>query len=159
KVQLFASIWRNRMEGVRENPEKYRNPTPANFEEWFLARLHERHSARMAQIYTELEARLRALPLEKAAGALARFKSEREKGIYPEEVYQHLLYGWFREMLQLQGAYLRLAEKGRQGLNVKRKAWESLLALQTKMDPELVLYFTYLESAFPRNLILNQLVN
>lgn len=154
----FAKIWKSRVEGVYTSPEEHHTPTLANADEFLMAQLFERHARDFQLTYLALVKRLNDMPAEQVGDVKDRFRVERLNGRYPEEVYQWVAYGIFRELIQTQGEYYRLAQAFRPTLNPKRRAWESLLSLETKHDPLTVLTFTYYESTFPKNFGLNQFI-
>lgn len=159
KAMHFAKIWKNRMAAVREAPELAKIPTYLYSDEYVLAQVFQRYANRFEYHYLTLLEKLRSLPKERVGDVAERFAAERREADYPEEVYQFVSYELFRELLLLQAKYFALAREFRAGLNLKRQVWESLLAMQSELDPRLVLYFISLEVAFPRNAILNQFVN
>ena len=99
------------------------------------------------------------MPVERSALTKTRFLRERASGDYPEEVFQVLSYDLFHRYLEVQGLYFMLATSGRTKINLKRQVWESLLAMETNLDPSMLLYLVSLETGFPQGWIMNQFVD
>ncbi len=165
KAEEFAARWKFLVEQQADAPADQLFHLDA-----FVARtLTARWKDAFARKHVELRASLEALAVfeddvaKKLTGsateALLRFDREWLEFHWPEEVYQHVAYEFFRGMNGELGLYHFAAGTERVGLNFKRRAWESLLDLQSKFDAQAVLYFLSLESFFPSNVILDQLVD
>ena len=123
-----------------------------------LLRLFQDEQPRFQHTYDVLVRRLQAprsrQTADKMAGIFQRFSAERARQHFPEEVYQHVVYDKFYAIATLQGQYFLLADTFRQHWQARRKALESLLALQVSSDPIFVWYLALAEALFPRHLVL-----
>lgn len=156
--QSFATSWKFKIRKVKEKPHLADPGKLSHYEEYLLKLAFDSRVDRFAAHYARLEARLKSMPKEIADGVLSRFRIERERGDYPEEVYQFVAAEAFLEILEKQASYFLLAKKHRPGLNLKRQIWESLLSVQAELDPHFVFYFINEESVFPSQTILGQFV-
>lgn len=165
KAEEFAARWKFLVEQGSDAPGEKLAQLDVLVARGMSARLKDVFLTKQTQLHTSLESlaafeddAAKARP-ESATAALARFDKEWLEFRWPEEVYQHVAYDLFRALNGELALYHFAANSERPKLNFRRRAWESLLDLQTKFDSTTVLYLLSLEMAFPENVILDQIAD
>lgn len=141
-AMTFAPTWKQAM----ERPQV--PLTFASFDDFAYQRLGARWKDRLQGVYRILENQLRQINSEFAKEALGRFRYERSRNAFPEEVYQFVAFEIFRDMIRTEGRYFATAAHARGSLNFLRKSWENLLTLQKEHDPAFVLFLVYHEALY-----------
>lgn len=132
RVMRFAHQWKDVME--RNPPGTLPDPIVAPTEFQLTMLFNENQNLFDSTYLTLLSV------VNGVSDVSARFISERSTGRYPEEVYQHVAYHLFVEMLSVQSSYYQLAQKQRTRTSDRQKALESLLTLQRYLkSPRLLL--------------------
>jgi hypothetical protein len=163
RAEVLASHWHGVMRAHLAQPDTADNTRWALAEEAILFRFFQEEWARFHATYDTLVTRLQTNRDQDAQvrveAIVRRFKAERDRQNFPEEVYQHIVYEHFYVLARLQAQYFLAAEQFRTHLNHRRKVIESLLWLQVRSHPRFVWYMALGEALFPSTLILANVVD
>ncbi|MEZ0315229.1 MAG: hypothetical protein ACAI38_25940 [Myxococcota bacterium] len=121
RVLRFAETWKF---GVRPGTEGRVNPL-TNTDAIQLRGLREAHRADLDTAYDRLLAQVASAP-----ATHARFLRERAAGDYPIEVYQHVAYAHFRDIVRTQSGFYAASLGQRRNVREGELALESVLAVQ-----------------------------